>query len=776
MVPIGGHEERLDRLLARVLGTPVYLSPGEARGEWRGLFPELASALPAPYPVFSPDEARVVAWGYPILVTESLGRLRKELSELVAAEVTYRLGGGVAGGTRKQKVMTFRGRFLEGSRVLMTNTLLADYGRGLFEVLVLHLSREMASAVSGIPRVARKSRPDIGRDEAGALRFTVASVLADLLQRSGHEAGDQLRAMARTDIPVHRSQLLAALCADVLPLALTRLPEPHQSLEPFLRARGSRAPEGLLGRAAGAMTALADVLAVRQELAAALRLMVGEEFDTGNPTASLQPLLWRALREMGILSRLGITPEESEILQELGFMLKRLELVVALRSYLRPVRSEGTGLCLASTRPPVPIARSTRPFDFARPGVVDTAVRRFGLVYDLTAFTQTLEMVRREGRRAEERALRFMFVFQQRVEEIRSRHRLTFEKFLGDGAFYSSRRALTTLVAAAEIQMLYDGLRNEGFPFAAGIRMALNFGTYHLLPMLQTGGGAGRFEFFGHGVVELARLTTGKSEREVEEIAEFLVHQGYSPAAVDDFLSPLMKARGGLAPESDRRYVARLDAHGELHNEGIVLTAAFVEELDRELSGSTLLVAGSGGTPWVVVPLEEGSSAPLYLGLSYLGVARLKGLPPLEIAEAIVWPGAPAHATTAPAGQPVLSLLRRLATRDEGDSRSVELEVPPDVVVATYLDARGERTWLFGRYRDSDDLLVETISVPLRPPDLERGEPLEMWLFRNRHELYRLYESLCRGEEGGAAVPLESLRRRDGYLGCFLTAPHRVPA
>ncbi len=776
MALIGDHGDRLDRLLGRALGTPVYLSPGEARGGWKNLFPEMASTLPAPYPIFSPDEERIVAWGYPILVTESLGRLRKELAELVAAEVRYRLESAPAGGGGKQKVMALRRRFLEGTRVLMANTLLADYGRGLFEVLALHLSREMAAAASGIPRVIRETRPELERREADALRFAVASVFADLLKRSAHEAGDQLRAMARNDIPVHRLHLLAALCSDVLPLALARPPETPLALEPFLATWGARPREGLLARAADAVASLEDLLAGRPELAAALRLILGEELDPHAPGSPVRPVLWRALREMGLLGRMGIAPGESEALERLGLTLKRFELVAALRSHLRPVRSEGTGLCLANTRPPVPIARSTRPFDFARPGVVDTSVRRFGLVYDLTAFTQTLEMVRRQGRRAEERALRFMFVFQQRVEEIRARRRLTFEKFLGDGAFYSSRRALRTLAAAAEIQVLYDGLRNEGFPFASGIRMALNFGTYHLLPMLQAGGGAGRFEFFGHGVVELARLTTGKSEREVDEIAEFLIHQGYSPAAVDDFLGPLMKARGGGAPPSGRRYVARLDDHGELHNEGIVLTAAFVEELDRELGDGTLLVAESEEAPWVVVPLEEDSSAPLYVGLSHLGVARLKGLPPLEIVEAIVWPGPPAHAASAPAGRPLLSLLRQLANREDEEARPPECEVPADVVVATYLDGRGRRTWLFGRYRDSDDLLVEAISVPLTPPDLERGEPLEMWLFRNRHELYRLYEGLCRREGGGSAVPLESLRHNDGYLGCFLTAPHRVPA
>jgi hypothetical protein len=50
---------------------------------------------------------------------------------------------------------------------------------------------------------------------------------------------------------------------------------------------------------------------------------------------------------------------------------------------------------------------------------------------------------------------------------------------------------------------------------------------------------------------------------------------------------------------------------------------------------------------------------------------------------------------------------------------------------------------------------------------------MEMWLFRNRFELARIYESLRR-ESAGIATPLVTLRSRPGYLACFLAAPHRA--
>ena len=111
-----------------------------------------------------------------------------------------------------------------------------------------------------------------------------------------------------------------------------------------------------------------------------------------------------------------------------------------------------------------------------------------------------------------------------------------------------------------------------------------------------------------------------------------------------------------------------------------------------------------------------------------------------------------------------------------GDSREEQAgpELPEDLVVVTYL-AAGRRTWIFGTYRHEDDMLLNALEISLTPPDLQAGEPLEMWLFRNRFDLFRLYEGLRR-EVSGASVPMNTLRGRDGYVGCFLAAPHRAPA
>ena len=465
-----------------------------------------------------------------------------------------------------------------------------------------------------------------------------------------------------------------------------------------------------------------------------------------------------------------------DLLRELGLRLKTFELLAALRRRVLSMQKQGVSLVLTGPSSATPIAKTTRPYNFTAPGVIDSAVRRFGLIYDLSNFTTVLEEVRKAGRLAEERALQFMYVFQNRLEAIRHRRRLTFEKFLGDGAFYTSRRALRVIAAACEIQHVYEQLRNVGFPFNHGIRIALNFGFFRLLPMLNPGPKANRFEFFGHGIVELARLTTGKSAREVSDIAEFLVHSGYDPGEVDLFLSPLSSARSGNEQISTRSYAATIDSHGELVNEGIVVALPFIEELELEMEVEHLAVVDIDGSEWAFFPTDPDMPDSLFVGLRYLGVARLKGLAPQELAEAVVRDRPPQHATTVPCERPMIDLLRRLTHSGETpqeSATSVNETIATNLLVITYLVEDGTRKWIFGEYRDSDDVLLHAIQVPIQTPKLEPGEPMELWLFRNRFELARVYEGLRR-ENAGSAVPLPTLRGRAGYLACFLAAPHRA--
>ena len=231
------------------------------------------------------------------------------------------------------------------------------------------------------------------------------------------------------------------------------------------------------------------------------------------------------------------------------------------------------------------LSPATRPLDFMAPWVVDPLVARFGLIYDISEFTETVMRLRRSGQLEQDRSFRMMFRFQRRVNRIASQNRANLEKYLGDGAFYSSREARHLLVLAIQIQRAYREALERGFPFSKGLRIALNHGQYRLLP-IQIGAQAEseRYEFFGHGVVELTRLTTGKGTREIEEIKTLLITQGYPESTVNRFFAPMTQTNVDVIDkgEESRSFYAYINHNGSLVNEGIVATWDFVSRLALE--------------------------------------------------------------------------------------------------------------------------------------------------------------------------------------------------
>ena len=71
----------------------------------------------------------------------------------------------------------------------------------------------------------------------------------------------------------------------------------------------------------------------------------------------------------------------------------------------------------------VRLSRATRPLDFLEPWVVDPRVERFGMIYDISDFSQTLSVLHRAGTESQDDAFRKMFRFQRRINRLRSRAR-----------------------------------------------------------------------------------------------------------------------------------------------------------------------------------------------------------------------------------------------------------------------------------------------------------------------------------------------------------------
>ena len=122
-------------------------------------------------------------------------------------------------------------------------------------------------------------------------------------------------------------------------------------------------------------------------------MICGIDFRSLGARAFLEPRLLDAIEAAGLAMSLEIPVKRFAVLRDLGLRLKRFEFLLALRRRVVPMEKVGAAVVIVGKDAATPIAPSTRPFDFTTPGVVSSAVQRFGLIYDLTNFTQTLKLL-----------------------------------------------------------------------------------------------------------------------------------------------------------------------------------------------------------------------------------------------------------------------------------------------------------------------------------------------------------------------------------------------
>ncbi len=282
-----------------------------------------------------------------------------------------------------------------------------------------------------------------------------------------------------------------------------------------------------------------------------------------------------------------LSPRQVEIWEDLLVRLRTFELFHNLRRLLVRVRRVDGGLVcpgeeaerLGAPAHEINLSPTLRPLDFMSPWVVDPGVNRSGLLYDLVHFTRRVSQLRDAPPERQESAFRAFYHLQRRLDRIAQEHRLYHEKYLGDGSFYTGRDCVRLLVAALRMQRAYRDALRRGFPFDDGMRIALNHGHYRLLPLGGAHESGTRYEIFGESVVELFRMVSGKSSQDLDEVASSLVARGYGAEEVRKFFAPLLG--GGTLGAETTPFRARLSRAGQLLNNGIVATEAFLDDLDQ---------------------------------------------------------------------------------------------------------------------------------------------------------------------------------------------------
>lgn len=756
----------------------TFLLPVDLGKALEDLFPRADTVLPQPYKIFLADETQPPALGFPLAETATIKELDAKLDRWLTEEVAWQVQRNPSAKEKVQLALNaYIGPLIKVAENAMMSNVLNDY----HAVFWLAHSFDLARHFSSIPRRVNLIDAQMGRTQGDALKYRIFA-------RWAAEARDQMtqvatKAAAILDGEEQRAlQFFRLLQDDVLIFTEEFIGPDLRELRSFITGYLRRDFQQFRDGFERLRNVTTELLQKDRTFRSAIPLF-GANPDQGATTALIldarfQSFLFDHPSVQNVLNR-----EDREQFQLIARRVREFAVLNQLRRGITWMATSADGnVWSADKRTGLAYSRSTRPMDFGKQGVVDPLIHRFGLIYDISNFTETLGNIRRGGRKEEVSSYRQMLLFQRKLESIAQRHRLVFEKFLGDGAFYTTRRALQLLRAAAEIQRFYADMRKKGFAFNKGLRIALNFGYYRLLPMKAGPAGERITEFYGPGIVELSRLTTGKANKEIEEFAAFLIAHGYDQSKVQNFFAPLAKGVDVIDhTQHAREYYAYVNVNGHLVNEGIVVSMPLLQELSSELNqeGQQLFRIR---TAWGnYVGFDPAIAGLEYLGIRLLGTVSLKGLDDLEVGEVVPFAPGEAEAMPLASAEAFERLLRREYHQQRGESPAVideqggdtthERLIPTEIVVCIRPEAEnGNGEVLIGEW----DPVSDDVRNPVRLPqaDFKRlfalGGALDSdSLSRNKQSVRDIYLRLS-DHIYTPSVQLATYRADDAYAAFVL--------
>lgn len=612
--------------------------------EVRRLFPDQNRALPLPRAIFLEDETATPVHGFPVLASEGMASLREALRIYVLAEETMQ----VAALRREPHDLKAYGAAWERYRALLAravdNATISSYGRQYPAIFWLHHSLEVARLLKETPKRILRADSEIGKRHGDAIKYRIFDRFLDRVLSTTYDLVQKVAGDTEEVEEEIFPRLLTRMRDNVLIFTEDYIGRDLAELGSYFN--GSLRIDGrdLRTRIEELGRWHADHLTRNRELRNMAAHLLGDGSTPDSRDLLLRPgyaTFLTTLKEYNP-TRL-LPPNLVPVWESLLLKLKEFELLHALRKQIITVepRPDGTFLTREKLglgpagRGDLCLSSATRPMDFLAPWVVDPRVERFGMIYDISDFSQTLAMLHRAGNESQEEAFRTMFRFQRRINQLALHYRTKMEKYLGDGAFFSSREALNLLICSVHVQRYYVQSVQEGLPFDRGMRIALNYGSYRLIPLSGGPEEGERYEFFGPGLVELSRLTTGKATQEIDEVKTMLINQGFDGLEVHRFFAPLAEKNVDTVDKGEeaRRFYAYLNRNGTLHNNGMVATHLYMARLEKEIGPRQLRRGVEGNRSYVLVELPGTDG--MVVGVRKLGMAHLKGLEKLAVYEIV---------------------------------------------------------------------------------------------------------------------------------------------
>ncbi len=613
--------------------------------EIRRAVPQAEEVLPCPQVIFPENEAESPLRGFPVLRSRTLDALEKTLEVYLDAECdaqfAYHLRQGFDSRAYAEKWESYRARLTQ----VMENVTVSRHGGNYAAIFWLYHSSAVVGHLQAIPRHLRRQDLTLGREHGDEVKYKVFFKWIDKAVTTVYDTAHRLSSELEEEEDALFPPILALMRDNVLIFTEDYIGPDLSELSSYFNGCLKIDGRDLRQRLSSLETWHRNVLARDPVLRAAVTHLLGSQ-----PQGDPQSLLSRP----GYVSFLSshpsyrheklLPPDKIQVWESLVGKIKEFEILNALRKMVLPLDVEERALICrepASTRGRSTdrvarrVSTATRPIDFSAAWVVNPVIERCGLVYDITDFSATISMLGRAEKMAIEGAFRLTSVFQRKINKLARSLDLRLEKYLGDGAFYSGRHARRMLVVAIHLQRTYPQFLARGFPFRSGLRIAMNYGEYRLMPLEGTpADGTARYEFFGHGLVELSRLSTGKKTQELEEFKTYLISQGYPETAVNKFFSPLLKTDAELVSkiEESRRFYAYINQNNALINEGIVATEPFVSRLG---TFSEMYFAKEAGRGYITVVIDEEVGGRLVVGIRKLGIGNFKGLEPMPVYEIV---------------------------------------------------------------------------------------------------------------------------------------------
>jgi hypothetical protein len=333
--------------------------------------------------------------------------------------------------------------------------------------------------------------------------------------------------------------------------------------------------------------------------------------------------------------------------------------------------------------------------------------------------------------------------------------------------------------AAIDVQQFYAAARVQGFAFNKGMRIALNYGYYRLLPMQVSADGTQIMEFYGPGIVELSRLTTGKATKELEDIQHLLLAHGYDQNEVYRFFAPLSRSVDHTdANQQQREFYAYVNENGHLINEGIVVSIPFLRQLSQEIleDGQKIYRLRA---PWnVYIGFPTNGERGGYLGVRLLGSVSLKGIGAQDIGEVVWLSSDDAEISLLDETKPLLQLLQqerhRSAARSmNATSTDADLEIgTADLVVCeAHAQSGSAPVILVGEW----DPVSEEVRRPIRLDEIDAERyglavPLTVKSVETQSIAYqKLYRKLSRLETL-PSFSVDAIRDNANYSGFIIGA------